>query len=87
MSGNNHQSKASTGNIIGDNNNQIDSGSQPSNQPTDIGHSDSPSINSHRRSQKPKMDTKQSSNKLNRKAKQPVYHRYSLRNQKKTDSL
>ena len=41
MSDNNHESKASTGNIIGDN------------------------------------------NKPNQKAKQPVYHRYNLRNRKR----
>ena len=87
-SGNNHQSKASTGNIIGDNKNEIVSGNQPSNQPISIS-SDSPSINSHRQSHKPKMGTKQSSNKSNRKAKQPLYHRYSLRNQRRQtpDSL
>ena len=57
MIGNSNQSKASTGDIIGNNYNQIVSGSQPNDQPTDIG-SDSPSINSHRQSQKPKMNTK-----------------------------
>ena len=54
FSDNNYQTEASTENIIGDNNNQLVNGSQPNNQPTDSG-SDSPFVNSHKRSQRPKV--------------------------------
>ena len=50
MSDDNYQFKASTENVIGNNNNQIVRDSQPNHQPIDIGNN-SPSVTIHKQAQ------------------------------------